>query len=98
MLVSGTAIPRADAVAADIVTVVNPDDSNAVLLIIVTEVGMVIDVKEVQLANAPIRIVVTELGMVTDDKLVLLNALPPIVEYPSITTLVAEPRLALTVS
>ena len=36
-------------VALDIVTVVNPDPWNALLLILVTELGMVIDVKLEQL-------------------------------------------------
>ena len=43
MLRVGTVIPRV--FAGDIVTVVNPDDWNAVIPILVTELGMSIDVK-----------------------------------------------------
>ena len=47
-LVVGDVIPRAVAVAEDIVTVVNPEFKNAYEPMLVTESGIVIDVKLVQ--------------------------------------------------
>jgi hypothetical protein len=44
LLAGGTVIFRADALDADIVTVVNPESVNAVGSILVTELGIVIDV------------------------------------------------------
>jgi hypothetical protein len=73
MLVAGTVTFRV--FAADIVTVVNPDKENALAPILVTELGIVIDVN-------PER---------------AWNALFPILEYPSIITIFAAPRPALTI-
>ena len=73
MLVAGCAvIPRADAVSADMVTVVNPEAANAFSPIPVTELGIVIDVKLKHDSNALSPILATcEVGSnVTDDKLV----------------------------
>ncbi len=70
MLLAGTDVPRVVAVAADIVTVVNPELANASVPTLVTELGMSIDVKLVHNSNALEPILVTESGIVTDDKLV----------------------------
>ena len=43
--VNPNAVPNAAAVALDIVTVINPDNWNAFVPILVTEFGIVIDVK-----------------------------------------------------
>ena len=71
MLLAGCGvISRVDAVAEDIVTVVNPDDANTLYPIIVTELGIVIDVNMEQSWNAEEPILVTcEVGVnVTDVK------------------------------
>jgi hypothetical protein len=67
MLVAGTVTFRV--FAADIVTVVNPEYWNALKPILVTEFGIVIDVKMEQPLNAKIPILVTELGIVIDVKI-----------------------------
>jgi len=60
---------------------------------------MSIDVKPEHPSNAEIPISVTELGMDTEVICVLFkNALEPIIEYPSIITVVADPRFALTIA
>jgi hypothetical protein len=80
------------------VTVVNPEYANALELIIVTESGIVIDVKLEQPLNALSPILVTELGIVIDvNPERAWNALFPILEYPSIITIFAAPRPALTI-
>ena len=48
----GDVLLRLFAVAEDIVTVVNPDNRNALLPILVTEFGMVIDVSAKEAPNA----------------------------------------------
>ena len=65
-LAVGDVLPRVFAVAEDIVTVVNPELLNALLPILVTELGIVIDVNPVQPKNAVGPILVTELGIVID--------------------------------
>ena len=47
--------------------------------ILVTEFGMVIDVKPLHLAKAPSPILVTEFGIVTDVKPLHLAKAPPII-------------------
>ena len=72
--------------------------ANAPISILVTVLGMSIDVKLEHEWNASKPILVTVLGMNTDVISVLfLNALVPILEYPSIITVVAVPIFALTV-
>ena len=66
---SGDVIPRVLAVAEDIYTVINPEPVNASPPILVTESGIVIDVKLEQSWNANSPILVTILPIVTCIKL-----------------------------
>ena len=59
-------IPRPFTVGIVSVLFDNPELENAVLSILVTELGIVTDVNAVHDTNAPISIVVTELGTVID--------------------------------
>ncbi len=68
--VTPNSVPNVAAVAFAIVTVINPDDWNAFVPIVVTELGIVTDVKLEQPWNAAIPILVTEFPIVTDIKLV----------------------------
>ena len=73
--------------------------ANAESSIIVTELGIVIDVKPEHASNADTPILVTVLGIVIDVICVLsANAPGPILEYPCIITVVAEFRLASTIA
>jgi hypothetical protein len=74
----GDAIPRP--FGKGIITVVNPELANALLPILVTELGIVTVVKKEQSSNASIPIVITELGIVTlVNEEQLSNARSPIV-------------------
>jgi hypothetical protein len=61
---AGDDIPKPLGLA--IITVVNPESMNASSLILVTELGIVIDCSAVHPLNAELPILVTELGIVTD--------------------------------
>ena len=75
-LAVGDVLPRVIAVVEDIITFVNPELENAPTPILVTELGIVIDVNKVQLLNAPTPILVTEFGIVIDvNEVQLLNKL-----------------------